>query len=89
VPPQDRARRHQEDRPACAGNRPAQHRQGRTIGGPELGAFHLAVQHVELVAQDGDLDVLGVLALEAPKQHGNEPTGHEVEEGQGHRRIIA
>jgi hypothetical protein len=25
----------------------------------------LAAQHIELVAQDGDLDILGVVALEA------------------------
>jgi hypothetical protein len=41
------------------------------------------------MAEHGDLDVLGVLALEASKQHTDEPARHEVEEGQGHRRIIA
>jgi hypothetical protein len=71
------------------GKRAAQYRQGRTIGGAELRAFDLAAQHLELVVEDGDLDVPGVLAVEASKQHADEPPGQEVEEGQGHRRIIA
>ncbi len=73
----------------CAGKRAAQHCQDRTIGGAELGAFDLAAQHIELVAQDRDLDILGMLAAEASKEHADEPPGPEVEEGQGHRRIIA
>jgi len=72
-----------------AGKRSAQHREHRPIGGPELGSLDLAAQHLELVAQHRDLDVFGVLALEASKQHANKPTGHKVQEGQGHRRIIA
>jgi hypothetical protein len=88
VPPQDRARRHEEDRPACAGKCPAQQRQQCTVGGSELGSLHLAAQHAELVAQDGDLDVFGVLALEASEQHADESACHEVEEGQGHRPIV-
>ena len=54
----------------------------------ELGSLDLAAQHTELVAQDGDLDVLGVLAAEASEQYANEPARHEVEEGQGHRPIV-
>jgi hypothetical protein len=41
-----------------------------------------------LVAQHGDLDVLGVLALETPKRHAEKPTRHEVKKGQGHPPII-
>jgi hypothetical protein len=40
----------------------------------------LAAQHLELVAEHGDLDVLGVLASEASKQHAEQPARHEVEE---------
>jgi hypothetical protein len=50
------------------------------IGGLELGSLHLAAQYLELVSWDGDLNVLGVLALEAPEQHAEEPARHEVEE---------
>jgi hypothetical protein len=46
-------------------------------------------QHVELVAEHRDLDVLGMLAAEASKQHADESACHEVEEGQGHRQIIS
>jgi hypothetical protein len=42
-----------------------------------------------LVAEDGNLDVLGVLAAEASKQHADEPPSQKVEEGQRHRRMIA
>jgi hypothetical protein len=72
-----------------AGQRSAQYCQDRTIGGSELRSLDLAAQHVELVAEHGDLDVLGVLASEAPKQHADESAYHDVEEGQGHRRITA
>jgi hypothetical protein len=73
VAPQDRARRHQEDRPAPAGKRPAQQCEQRTIGGMELGPPAHAAQHLELVAQDRDLDIFGVLTLAAFKQHADEP----------------
>jgi hypothetical protein len=36
------------------------------------------------VAEDGDLDVFGVLALEPPEQEAEESARHEVEEGEGH-----
>jgi hypothetical protein len=72
-----------------AGKRSAQYRQDRTVGGSERRSLDLAAQHVELVAEHGDLDVFGVLASEAPKQHADEAACHEIEEGQGHRRIIA
>jgi hypothetical protein len=85
VPPQDRARLHQEERPAPTRERSAQHRQQRTVGGAELGLLDLSTKHVELVAEHGDLDVLGVLASQAPEQS----ACHEVEEGKSHRRIIA
>jgi hypothetical protein len=48
----------------------------------------LTAQHVEPVAEHGDLDVLGLLASQASKQHTEESAGHEVEERQGHWRII-
>jgi hypothetical protein len=41
----------------------------------------LAAQHGKLVAEHGDLDVLGVLASQASKQHAEESACREVEEG--------
>jgi hypothetical protein len=58
------------------------------IGESELGPLDLAAQYLELLAEHGDLDVLGVLPSQAPEQHADESAGHEVK-GQGHRRIIA
>jgi hypothetical protein len=89
VPPQDRAWRHEEDRPLRAGKRLGQRCENRTVGGSELGSLDLAAQHTELVAEDGDLHVLGVLASQAPEQGADEPPGHEVEEGQSHRPMVA
>ncbi len=67
----------------------AQRREQRTIGGAELRPLDLAAQHLELVAQHRDLDVLGALASEAPEQHTDESPRHEVEKGQGHRQIMS
>jgi hypothetical protein len=73
-----------------AGECSARQRQERTIGGLELGSLDLAAQHLELVPQDGDLDVFGVLAAEAPQQHADESARHEVkEDGWGHRLIVS
>ena len=67
----------------------AQHCEQRTVTGAVLGPLDLAAQHLELVAQNRDLDVLGMLGLEATKQEAEESARDEVEEGQGHRRIMA
>jgi hypothetical protein len=67
--------------PVRAGKRPA---QDRTVGGSELGSLDLAAQHSKLVLEHDDLDVFGVLAAKASKQHTDKPTCCEVEEGQGH-----
>ena len=63
------------------GKHAAQHREQRLIGGTELGSLDLAAQHLELVAEHRDLDVLGMLAAEASKQHADESACHKVEEG--------
>src|SRR4029453_11428972 len=89
VPAQDRVRVDEETRPAPARKRAAQCREDRTVGGSQLGSLHLAAEHLELVAEHGDLDVFGVLASWASEQHAGEPARHDVEERQGHRRIIA
>src|SRR6266511_5982540 len=86
VPPQDRARRNQENRPAPTRKRSVQHCQQRTVGGAELGSLDVSTKHVELVAEHGDLDVLGVVATQAPEQHPEESACHEVKEGKSHRR---
>jgi hypothetical protein len=54
----------------------------------ELGPLDLAAQHSKLVAEHGDLDVLGVRAAKASEQHADKPACHEVEKGQGHRPIV-
>ncbi len=50
VPPQDRAWRHQKDRPPVTGKGVTEDCEEGTIGGTELGSLDLAAQHVELVA---------------------------------------
>jgi hypothetical protein len=61
----------------------AERREERTVGRSELGWLELAAQHAELVAQYGDLDVLGVRAAQAREQHADEPARHERVEGTG------
>jgi hypothetical protein len=78
VPPHNRVRRHQEDRPAPARKRSAQYRQQRTIGGSELGPLDLPAQHLELVAENSDLDVLGLLAAVSSQQYADKPSCHEI-----------
>jgi hypothetical protein len=41
------------------------------------------------VAEHGDLDVLGMLASQAPEEEVDKPACHKVEEGQSHRPIVA
>jgi hypothetical protein len=67
----------------------AERREKRTVGRSELGSLDLAAQHAELVAQYGDLNVLGVLAAQAREQHADEPARHEIVERPGHRPIVA
>ena|GEM_PF-4151019 len=67
----------------------AERREERTVGRSELGSLDLAAQHAELVAQYGDLDVLGGLAAQAREQHADEPARHEIVEGPGYRPIVA
>jgi hypothetical protein len=81
VPPQDRVRGHQKARPALTRKRSAQRREQRTIGGREPGSLDLTAQRFELMASHRDLDVLDMLALEAPKQDAEESARHEVQEG--------
>jgi hypothetical protein len=38
--------------------------------------------------QQRHLDILGMLASQASKQHPDESARHEIEEAQSHRRII-
>lgn len=55
----------------------------------ELGPLHLAAQDLELVAEYGDLDVLGVLASQASRQHAEESARHaEADAGQRARRHV-
>ena len=72
VPPQDRARSDKETRPAPARKSAAPCREDRTTSGLKLGPLHLARKHLKLVAEHGDLDILGVLASQAPEQHAEE-----------------
>jgi hypothetical protein len=70
-------RRSRRRMPVRAGKHPA---QDRTVGGAELGSLDLVAQHLDLMAEHGDLDIFGVLATEAFERHADEPACHE--EGQ-------
>jgi hypothetical protein len=67
MPAQQRLWRHEEARPAGAGQHPADGGEQRPIGGLQPGTRGLAAQHRELVAQHQDLQVVGGVA--AGQQH--------------------
>jgi hypothetical protein len=88
MPAQQRFGPDDQPTPGRAGQQPRESSQHRPVGPVHPRPGHLAPQHVELVAQHHDLDILGMLALHAPEQHTDESACHEVEKGQGHRPII-
>jgi len=60
VPAQQRCRGNEEDRPPVAGQNLRHGSQDQPVSGGEPRSCHLTVQHTDLVAQDRDLDVLGI-----------------------------
>jgi hypothetical protein len=83
MPAQQRGRRHQERRPALPRQQPGQGGQDQAIGGGVPRAGNLAVQHSELVAQYGDLDVL-VVVLGTQVDQPKDASYEEEQEGRGH-----
>ncbi len=60
VPAEQRARRHQEDRPALPREQPAQRREQGPVLGLEPRSRLPAAQDLQLMAQDQDLDCVGI-----------------------------
>jgi hypothetical protein len=56
-------------------------RQQGTIGGAKLRPRDLATQHLELMAQDQELDVLDVHATTTPNECAQQGPERDVEEG--------
>jgi hypothetical protein len=67
VPSKQRLERDHEDRPSGPGKETAERRQQRTVLGLEPGAWVLAAQDGQLVAEDQDLDLFG--ARRPPAEH--------------------
>jgi len=83
VPAQQRRWRDQERRPALPRQQPGQRGQDQAISWCVAGAGNLAAKHRQLVAQDGDLDVLDVWFRTEAHQPENAPY-EEEDEGRGH-----
>ncbi len=84
MPAQKRRRRHQERRPHPSRQRPTKRGEQRPIVWAKLRTSDLALEHVQLVAQNEDLDLL--LPVRAHPQHKQlqQPPQHPVQE-QEHR----
>jgi hypothetical protein len=54
-------RRHQGRRPCSPRRRPTERRERRSISGPKLWTRDLALEHLQLVTKDEDLDLLHTL----------------------------
>src|SRR5205823_7648426 len=67
VPAQKRRRRHEARRPCPSRQRAAEGRQESSIIGTKLRTSHLPAQHLQLVTQHQDLDLL--LTLRPRRQH--------------------
>ena len=61
----------------------------RAIGALELGPPNLAAQHLELVAEHQQLDVLDIRATAAANKQTEQSPNSEVEEGEEHAAILA
>jgi hypothetical protein len=61
-------------------------REQGPISGAKLWPRDLAAQHLELVAQDHQLEVLGVQATATPNECAQQGPEGDVEEGEGHYR---
>ena len=83
MPAQQRRRRDQEGGPALPRQEPGQRGQDQAIGRRVARPGNLAVQHRQLVAQDGDLDVLDVWFRTEAHQP-ETALYEEKDEGRGH-----
>jgi hypothetical protein len=87
MPPKDRVRSHEEDRPAVTAEHACEGGDERAVVGFEVRTDDLALQDRELMAQHEDLDIFGTIP--AAVQH--EQVDHEADKTveAGHAPILA
>ena len=88
MPAQQRRRRDEERRPALPRQHPGQRGEDQAIGGGVARAGNLTVQHRQLVAQDGDLEIL-VVWLGTQADQPQDAPYEEEHEGRGHAGHLA
>jgi hypothetical protein len=70
MPPEDRVRSDEEDRPAVAAEHTSERAQDGAVVGFEARTRDLTSQHRELMAQDENLDILGTIPSTAQHPQG-------------------
>jgi len=89
VPPGERVGTHDEAGPSLTWEETARRRQKRTVGvGVARSRAASTGKNLELVAQDGDLEVPLIGAANAGEQ-ANHPTQEPVQDGREHRRSVS
>jgi hypothetical protein len=86
VPAQQRLWLHQEHRPTCPWEHPAERRKQRTVLWLQAGPWMLAAQHRKLVAQYQNLDFLGLCRAEAEQDQLEAAAQRQVDERPDHTR---
>jgi hypothetical protein len=84
MPPQQRRGCNEKDRPAFPWQQPRQYRQHHSVGGCVLRPDDLAPHHHQLMAQYGNLYVLGVRRATQTSQAKNTPDDHERQRANDH-----
>jgi hypothetical protein len=84
MPAQKRRRCHKERRPRPPRQRPAERGKQRTISRAKLRTVDLALEHVQLVAQHEDLDLLCTLRAHPQHEQLKQPPRQPVQKRQQH-----
>jgi hypothetical protein len=87
VPSKQRLGRDHEDRPSRPGEEAAERRKERAVFGLEPGAWVVAVQYCQLVAEDQDLDLFGVRRLPAEHHQLEKAVQRQVDERPDHPHL--
>ena len=80
MPREQRLRAHEERPPALARQDPRERRQDGSVSRLQRGSCHLAIEHRQPVAQDEDLDLLGVLTSEQQRNQLKPTSNDPVQE---------
>jgi hypothetical protein len=85
VPPQQCAWRDQHAKPASLRQDPGQRRHHRAVSPRQARLGDLPAQHRELVAQDQDFDVFGLIGTAEQDRPTQEPNEDQIQQSKSHK----